>query len=330
MRHAYYNENEPFAAEWLRNLITAGHISAGVVDDRSIVDVRSDDLKGFAQCHFFAGIGGWAYALQLAGWPVDRPVWTGSCPCQPFSNAGKGNEFADARHLWPAWFALIGERRPSIIFGEQVAVRKGLAWFDHVATDLEAAHYAVAAADLCAAGAGAPHIRQRLWFVAYASIAAGTRFGSDGGEVVRLEESGISGLRRAAGVLADTDEGRRHSRGRDEPSAPRSRSENRNHAERRGRLGDAERAGLQGGIFDDIPRAHRTEEGRQFEQPGREPWAEIDWLACRDGKNRPTKPELFPLAHGIPGRVGRLRAYGNAIVPQVAAEFIRAVMDCLP
>ena len=48
---------------------------------------------------------------------------------------------------------------------------------------------------------------------------------------------------------------------------------------------------------------------------------------CRDGKARPTQPGLQPLAYGVPGRVGLLRGYGNAIVPQVAAEVIMAYMS---
>ncbi|MEM7978262.1 DNA cytosine methyltransferase [Morganella morganii] len=163
---AYYNENDPFAAQWLRNLIAAGHIAPGVVDERSIEDVTPDDLRGFTQCHFFAGVGVWSLALRRAGWPDDKPVWTGSCPCQPFSAAGKGNGFADERHLWPAFFHLISECKPGIIFGEQVASKDGLGWIDLVQTDLEATNYAVGAVDLCAAGFGAPHIRQRLFWVA--------------------------------------------------------------------------------------------------------------------------------------------------------------------
>lgn len=157
------------AAEWLRGLIKGGHIAPGVVDERSIEDVKPSDLSGFTQCHFFAGIGVWSYALRRAGWRDDSPIWTGSCPCQPFSAAGKGNGFADERHLWPAWFHLITQCEPAKILGEQVASSDGLAWLDLVQTDLEATGYAVGAFDLCAAGVGAPHIRQRLYFVADAS-----------------------------------------------------------------------------------------------------------------------------------------------------------------
>ena len=166
---AYYNEVDAYAAEWIRNLIAAGLITAGDVDTRSVVDVHPSDLRGYARCHFFAGIGVWDYALGLAGWPADRPVWTGSCPCQPFSTAGRRGGTADERHLWPAWCHLIAECRPSTVLGEQVASADGLAWLDLVHADLDGLGYTFGAADLCAAGIGAPHIRQRSWFVAYAS-----------------------------------------------------------------------------------------------------------------------------------------------------------------
>jgi DNA (cytosine-5)-methyltransferase 1 len=280
MRHAYYNENEPFAAQWLRNLITAGHIAAGEVDDRSIVDVQPDDLKGFAQCHFFAGIGGWAYALQLAGWPDDRPVWTGSCPCQPFSQAGARSGSEDERHLWPAWFRLIRECGPRLVIGEQVAGADGLAWLDHVCADLESADYAAAASDLPAAGVGAPHLRQRLYWMAYA------------GQTGRSVE-------RAPWLHADW-QSRDDAIGRGKGSG----------------LGDTTSQGFQN--------------GEVFCGGSREARISSPWEIFERAGGRRIEPGLKPLAHGIPGRVGRLRAYGNAIVPQVAAEFIRAVMDCVP
>jgi hypothetical protein len=142
---AYYNEIDPYAAQWLRNLIKAGHIVAGDVDERSIEDVRPDDLRGYTQCHFFAGIGVWSYALRRAGWADDRPVWTGSCPCQPFSQAGQGAGFADERHLWPAFHWLIEQCRPPVLFGEQVASKAVGPWLDVVQTDLEGLGFAVGA-----------------------------------------------------------------------------------------------------------------------------------------------------------------------------------------
>ena len=139
---AYYNDTDPYAAAWLRNLIAAGLIAAGDVDERDVREVQPDDLRGYRQVHLFAGIGGWSYALRLAGWPDDRPVWTGSCPCQPFSSAGQRRGHADQRHLWPAFFRLIAECRPTTIFGEQVASALGREWFAGVRADLEHVGYA--------------------------------------------------------------------------------------------------------------------------------------------------------------------------------------------
>ena len=133
---AYYNESDRYCCGWLQNLMDAGHITPGKIDDRSIVDVRADDIRGYDRVHCFAGIGGWDYALSLSGYI--GPVWTGSCPCQPFSVAGQGKAADDERHLWPAWFSLIRECKPAIIFGEQVEAAIGWGWLDAVFSDLEA------------------------------------------------------------------------------------------------------------------------------------------------------------------------------------------------
>jgi DNA (cytosine-5)-methyltransferase 1 len=199
---AYYNEIDPYAAQWLRNLIAAGHIASGDVDERSITEVHPDDLRGYTQCHFFAGIGGWSYALRLAGWADDRPVWTGSCPCQPFSAAGKQRGSEDERHLWPAFFRLIRECRPSSVFGEQVAGAAGLAWIDHVCADLEGAGYAAAAAALPACSVGAHHRRERLFWVANSERAEEKRQQQHGMEVLSEQETEGSGC---SGILGNSD-----------------------------------------------------------------------------------------------------------------------------
>ena len=163
---AYYNEIEPHAVEWLQRLILAGELPDGDVDGRSIVDVDPEDLAGYTQCHFFAGIGGWPLAARWAGWPDDRPLWTGSCPCQPLSSAGLHLGHADERHLWPTFHRLIAECQPPVVFGEQVANTVGREWLSGVRADLEASGYACGTAIIPACGVGAPHRRDRQWFVA--------------------------------------------------------------------------------------------------------------------------------------------------------------------
>lgn len=205
---AYYNEIDPFNAAWLRVLIDNDHIAPGEVDERDIRDVFPDDLRGFDQCHFFAGIGVWSYALRLAGWPDDRPVWTGSCPCQPFSTAGSKSGFADERHLWPAFCWHIRQHHPDVVFGEQVASPDGLGWLDLISVDLENEGYAVGAADLCAAGLGLPHIRQRLFWVADSE---GERRREARADIGRSEER--ARYRREPCGVADSNESRPQRRG---------------------------------------------------------------------------------------------------------------------
>jgi DNA (cytosine-5)-methyltransferase 1 len=262
---AYYNEIDLYAAEWLRNLIEKGMIPDGEVDTRSIVDVTPDDIRKFTQCHFFAGIGGWGHAIRLAGWSDDKPIWTGSCPCQPFSSAGKRGGTDDPRHLWPHFHRLISAVRPPVVMGEQVAGQAGYGWFDGVQADLETIGYAGRAVDIPALAVNAPHIRQRLYWIAC--------------------------------DMADSKSQRRQSF---------SRSLHSNVEQQAGQLKD-------GNFF--------------VTSNGKGHWDDHVWLAGSDGKARRVKPGLPLLAHGVPKRVGRLRAYGNAIVPQVAAEVIRAFME---
>ena len=328
----YYNEFDPYAAQWLRNLIDAGHIAPGIVDERSIKDVKPADLEGYTQCHFFAGIGVWSHALRQSGWPDSRPVWTGSCPCQPFSAAGNGGGVTDERHLWPVWFNLIRECRPSVIFGEQVEAAVNHGWLDLVQTDLEGEDYACGAVGLPAGGVGAPHIRQRLWFVGHAaSLRQCGRVKDTHG--LKPEMLG-AGHKSIFGGLADADSGRHNGRatatGQQEGASTglASGSTSGELADTNGTRSaawisepnDGEKRNS--GIFD-------NGSGQKFSAGFRPEnfWIDCDWLPCRDGKARPVEPGTFPLAHGATARVGRLRAYGNAIVPQVAQAFIEAYLE---
>lgn len=239
----YYNENDPYAAEWLKNLISAGLIPYGDVDDRDIQEVTVHEIENYQQCHFFAGIGGWALAIELSKWGSER-VWTGSCPCQPFSVAGRRNGTSDPRHLWPAWHRLISSAKPATIFGEQVKGALTGGWYDNVANDLEKQGYETAAAVLPAISVGAPHQRDRLFFV------------------------------------ADTNSHGRKTRQKIE-----------------------------------IRERQQSFKRSCFPERAREPWA--------------IEPRVGRMVNGIRHRMAKLRALGNAIVPQVAAEFINAYLKTL-
>lgn len=279
---AYYNEIDPFACEWLRELMKDGLISEGDIDERSITEVDPQDLRGYTRLHFFAGTGGWELALNLAGWG-DRPAMSGSPPCQPFSVAGKGEGFGDERHLFPAWFRLIKVCRPPVIFGEQVesAIKHG--WLDLVFGDLERMSYAVASLVFKACAVGAPHQRERLYWVADAGALGNADHGGQGPD--------------GGGAGAD--------------------------AEREAAPEDVE------------PRLSAF-------------WSDARWIGCRDGKLRPVPPQpgvrgvgdglpsgvgrgceadRFPLCGVTPNRTQRLKGYGNAIVPQAGAAFVRAFME---
>ena len=310
----WYNDNDQFVAEWLRNLIAAGHLPNGIVNENPIQEIKAKDCAPTS--HFFAGIGGWAYALQLAGWDVRRPVWTGSCPCQPFSVAGRRGGTTDERHLWPEWFRLIKECRPPTIFGEQVASKDGYAWFDIVQADLESLGYACGMVVSPAAGYGAPHIRHRIYFVADAGYKRLERHGKL--SKVSLSQgwqgkNGYSTARGTVGLMADAKDGNYGT------WQTRQRREGLANDGTAGLVADAD-----GGDASTEGIQRSWEYGQQPQDGSDNFWADADWFLCTDGKARPTQPGLFPLAHGVPSRVGRLRAYGNAIVPPQAAEFIRA------
>jgi DNA (cytosine-5)-methyltransferase 1 len=396
---AYYNDFDESACAWLRELMVAGEIAPGVIDNRSILDVQPEELACFTQCHFFAGIGGWSLALRLAGWPDDRPVWTGSPPCQPFSVAGENKGQDDERHLAPKFISLVGACRPAVLFGEQVAsaavfgkvakrTRNGTesapewAWLDDLSDRLEGSRYAVGAVDFPSAGVDAPHIRQRTYFgavdrlanadgaiseqpaweraVPYEAHGTGTRGELDGSsDACRLADGPCSGRgkerqdceRRLGGNsaqgaaaghgpsrsdfgMADDDDGYGRDQGRERVTSTGHDGTERDGSA--GGLGDGVGQGLEGqrrdvdnrnepGRVDPQPNGSTSETGPACRTNAPDSfWADPDWLFCRDGKWRPVEPGTFPLAHGVSGRVGLLRGYGNAINPQQAAVFIEA------
>lgn len=276
-----YNDNDRHAAAWLRELIACDLLPLGPVFERPIQELTDHDLAPYETFHAFAGIGGWPYALQLAGWPVGQPVWTGSCPCQPFSCAGKRRGEKDERHLWPEFYRLISKCRPPTIFGEQVASPDGVEWLAGVSLDLEELGYAVASSDLPAASAGAPHNRPRLFWGASLGYPSSSRRPS----------------------WNSTTTTSRHRR----PVEPASGGNNH------------------GLVNPD------SSNGFWWSGPLQVGWNSIEAEIARGGRKYRAqwriKPGLSLLAYGIPGRVAQIRGFGNAIVPQVAAAFVRAFLD---
>jgi hypothetical protein len=293
---AYYNEFNPAAAEWLRNLIAEGLIAPGVVDERSIADVTPGDLAGLDQVHWFAGIGGWSLALRLAGVPDSRPVWTGSAPCQPFSSAGAGGGFDDERHLWPALFHHVSVRRPAEIFGEQVASKPVDLWIDALQADLESVGYAVGAVAFPSAGCGAPHIRDRCYWAG--------RLGN--ADVTRLEGFG-SGHSTPLGQW----------QGSTGPAATPGEPV---------WLADADREGGQGGsaLLESGDGEHGGPTGCGRSGPVAGFWRDADWLSCRDGKWRPVEPIPQQMVDGLPKSLGRLRSEQTHAFAKEVMEYAEA------
>jgi DNA (cytosine-5)-methyltransferase 1 len=358
---AYYNEIDPEKAAWIRELIRANVVAPGDVDERDIKLVQPDDLRGYRQCHFFAGIAVWSYALRLAGWPDDREVWTGSCPCPSFSAAGKGQGFDDARHLWPDWYGLIRECKPATVFGEQADDAIGYGWLDLVQAQMEAANYAVGKAVLASASVGGADLRERLYFVAHA-----TSFRQQpSSPIARIDRAGIESSqsstkpstdRSISGSVADT-QSERCGEARSSSGRPSERAgDGGEHGSlddtanvRHERRGDSRRgwprsenAGATSELVQPIGARLEgfTGNERDGNQSGRIRaehagpttaagilggfWSNAEWIWCRDSKYRPVEPGTFPLAHGATNRVLKLRGYGDAINAEVAKAFIES------
>jgi DNA (cytosine-5)-methyltransferase 1 len=397
----FYNEFDPFAAQWIENLIAQRCIPEGRVDARSITEVRAEDLVGYRQCHWYCGIAGWPEAFRLAGISGCRGIWSKSLPCQPLSSAGKQRGAEDERHLWPESYRLISECRPSLIFGEQSGSKLGREWLDGVFLDLEELGFAVAASDLPAASVGAPHIRQRLYWgaVRLADSKHDARFSKHEREQGRWVQEAIDAAECCrSSWMADTSDGdgRRGISGEETGTGQDgqrgigpassgtacrlgySSCDDQRRDQFRGAgptfgiaaggsgsgMVDSICSGLEGyaGNGNSRDESGRIDSGTIGPTSSSDPWSDWYPVFCRDEKTRRVGSAVQPLAASVPrnmgslesellrlgvdakrstamrkwagsrlakagrNRVGRLRAYGNAIVPPLAAQFIRSFL----
>lgn len=339
---AYYNEFDPKAAAWLRQLIKNGDITQGEVDERSITEVKSGDLRGFDRVHFFAGIGTWDYCLNQAGWG-NKPIWTASLPCQPFSAAGKGLGKADERHLLPHFINIVRECKPSTILGEQVAAAIGHGWLDDLYTEMEACDYAIGSAVIGAHSVGAPHIRQRLYWVANSNNERlQGRSRTERADQFAARQDGL------VGGLANS-ESERIGRTRGESDCASRTSEVSGGHENRESVESNSGSAVKRMVHSDESRPQQGIETAEAERYGNtfEPASGFEWIYCRDNKHRPIKPGIQPLVDGVArgmvyssdpsaqidpnktaeARAMRLKGYGNAIQTQTAIAFITAFMS---
>ena len=360
MNH-YYNDNDKYVAQWIRNLIDRGAIPKGYVDERSIKEIEPKDVEQYTQCHFFAGVAGWPEAFRLAGLSPKRSVWSGSPPCPSFSPAGNRKGFDDPRHLFPEWFRLIRECKPPIIFGEQTYSSDAILWLDLVSSELESEGYAIGKTVYGPHCIGSPHIRNRIWFTAVrVENCDGARFCRSheelsekygGGEDVFVERSGdfdpVRWMADGSGEIYFKRTGREMGGTQGEGGGSG--------------VGDSASSGANAGttldtdgLFSQGDEPGDGVEG-EIERFGdiiaaaRDAWGGVVWIRDAKGKARCFKPGIYPLAYGIPRSLGRvcaknkkgeemvvipprsgmIKGYGNAIVWQVAASFIKTTMEFL-
>jgi DNA (cytosine-5)-methyltransferase 1 len=222
---------------------------------------------------------------------VELPdIITGGFPCQPFSVAGKQKGTSDDRHLWPEMFRIIKELTPRWIIGENV---KGLVnlqdgmVFETVCTDLEGEGYEVRAFNIPAAGVGAPHRRERIWIVANSRRALRQR--------TELRETNED----------ETREG---------------------YADQHQRSGSASESNVANAKSEQSHSSNNEQESRKTCQS-----KQVELGGRDSGSLWPTnwefEPDVGRVAHGVSGRVYRLKGLGNSIVPQIAEEIGKAIIE---
>jgi DNA (cytosine-5)-methyltransferase 1 len=312
----------------------------------------------------FAGIGGIDLGLERAGWECRWQVeWDAYCqrvlakhwpdvprygdiatvdwsgvervdllaggfPCQPFSVAGKQRRLADDRWLWPEFARAIRDLRPRYVLVENVPGLLVGGGMDAVLGELAELGFDAEWESIPAAAVGAPHLRYRVWIVAWhADRADGSTIAGRGGaravaahpdsDALRLQPVALGRSGRPAELghdgtdwpLADSDNGGWNGRARAQRASGRTQPPNG------GGVADPDEFDAQGFLTSLVDPQER---GGSVERPARPRRDGVGWWA--------TEPDVGRVAHGIPARVDRLRALGNAVVPQVVEVIGRALL----
>ena len=278
---------------------------------------------------------------------IESPdIITGGFPCQPFSVAGKQKGTSDDRHLWPEMFRIIKAFKPRFVIGENVRgiinIQDGVV-FETVCTDLESEGYEVQPFIIPASGVGAPHRRERVWIIAIREDVADTNSGlcgrgrtiessredSEGSlhskeeeqtrEHFRSETIGRSSIRGETKNVADTKViGTREFRHSDQTQGGEgSRSTQLNGSS--SEMADTNSERLEG----------FRQSSRQFNEKSFTPSSGEERQGTMDQGWWSVEPNVGRVAHGVSGRVHRLKGLGNSIVPQIAEEIGRAIIKAV-
>ena len=257
-------------------------------------------------------------------------IITGGYPCQPFSIAGRKKGEEDPRHLWPEYFRLIKELRPTWVIGENVSghIKLGL---DTVIQDLESEDYAVRPFSISASSIGANHQRERIWVVAYSEC--NDNFNEE--QRVNGEEKEIPGERgendSSPRELGRANTIRKTNNGdvADTKGFGSDGGEIREHSEKRNTKREV------GGVSSQV--ANTDSEGLERQWKSRNQFGS-QFTAAESGEVRQgemgqgwwsVEPNVGRVAHGIPRRVDRLKSLGNSLVPQIPYYIGQSILKAM-
>jgi DNA (cytosine-5)-methyltransferase 1 len=246
-------------------------------------------------------------------------ILTGGFPCQPYSQAGQRKGKEDERHLWPQMLRAIREISPRFVVGENV---RGLTnWnggmvFEEVCAELESYGYQVAPVIIPACAVNAPHKRERIWFVAYSESVRRNRGGGRCGEDIEKNENGICEYRSKRGEMGAKSE--RHSQERNATNSECVRLE---YCTTPGQISGKEKNAN--------GERHKSTLLTQANDYGyKSSWDNFPTQSpiCGGDDGLPTELDGITFSKW---RNESIKAYGNAVCPQIVLEIFKAIQQTI-